>query len=55
MTDDVMKEVWKIKDTISQENNKDVRALPDRLRKQERPSDQIVVSLQKDLARPGSR
>ena len=55
MTDDVMKEVWKIKDTISQENDKDVRALADRLRKRDRPADQIVVNLQKDLARPGSR
>ncbi len=51
MTDEVMREVWKIKDRISQENDGDVRRLAERLRKRNRPKDQKIVDLQKDMAR----
>lgn len=51
MADEIIKEMWDIKDTISSETRGDVRALAERLRKRDRAKDQKVVNLQKDMAK----
>ena len=50
MADEVMKEMWKIKDEISNESNKSIRALVERLRKRQRPANQKIINLRRQVA-----
>ena len=50
MTDEVMREMWNIKDEISKESNRSIRSLVERLRKRQRLATQKVVNLQSKIA-----
>ena len=50
MTDEILREVWTIKDAISREH-KDVRSLVKRLRQRRRAETQPVVNFEKEIER----
>ena len=45
MTDNVMRELWQIKDRIASDHDYDVDALVAHLRTRTRPADQVIVDL----------
>ncbi len=47
MKDEVIDELWKVKDSIAKEHNYDVRLLSERIRHRERLADEQVVDLGK--------
>ena len=50
MADDIIKELWKIKDTIAQEYDCNIDSLVAHLRKRARPKGQRVVNLRVEPA-----
>ena len=49
MADDIIRELWRIKDTIAQEHDGKVDSLVARLRKRDRPKHQRVVDLESGI------
>ena len=47
MKDEVIDELWQVKDSIAKEHNYDVRLLSERIRHRERLADEQVVDLGK--------
>jgi len=45
MSDEIIKELWQIKDSIAREHGYDVERIVDHLRKRERPAGQRIVDL----------
>lgn len=55
MADQIIRELWKIKDTIAQEHDCSIESLVAALKKKDRPRDQRVVNLQeRDKERHGN-
>lgn len=52
MADEIIMEVWKIKDEISKECRGDVKILAERLRKRQRSPTQVVVNLERQRSEP---
>jgi predicted DNA-binding ribbon-helix-helix protein len=50
MTDLIIRELWKIKDTIAREHDCDIDSLVADLKKRRRPKGQRVVNLQAEAA-----
>ena len=52
MKDEIIEELWNVKDSIAKEHNYNVRSLFERIRERERVSTESVVNLGKERKHP---